>query len=192
MIAYHIRNLARLSGREGQRSFWLWFALVAACLVAFGAAVAVPIFSATFARMERFALEHPENSTISRGPGHVRIEIEGPHPEFMPDMDAVLTLGAVATLIAVFLLGAAVVRRLHDGNRTGRWALLPVPFYVMGLALSYPLFSAARQGEVPGFGSFALLMLSNLGYLGALATLLIFLALPGTEGPNHFGDAPEG
>ncbi|WP_240338928.1 DUF805 domain-containing protein [Novosphingobium sp. BW1] len=55
-------------------------------------------------------------------------------------------------------------------------------------AVGYPAISAMRDGEMLGAGTFALMLLGNMG---ALATLLIFLVLPGTASPNRFGDVPE-
>lgn len=73
-----------------------------------------------------------------------------------------------AGLIALFFLGTVIpsiavnVRRLHDRDLSGWWYL--------------------------GF-----LVLSNVPYLGALVSLayVVVMFLPGTPGPNRFGEDPK-
>ncbi|MGO4167187.1 DUF805 domain-containing protein [Novosphingobium sp. YAF33] len=114
MIGYHLVRLAKFSGRETRAAFWPWAAVVVGLVLLGGVAAMTPQVLASMAKMRKFALEHPDQATITSGPGHYEISIEGHHPELMPDMGPfVLALeGTMAVLIV--LIAAAAVRRLHD------------------------------------------------------------------------------
>ena len=82
--------------------------------------------------------------------------------------------------LALFVPSIAVgVRRLHDTNRSGWWLLSPLPGYAVFVA-----GIATAELPVVAIGGFAALALS--------LALLIFMCLPGTEGPNRFGPDPKG
>jgi uncharacterized membrane protein YhaH (DUF805 family) len=98
---------------------------------------------------------------------------------------------ALVNLVFVLLLAAAVVRRLHDCDRTGLWALLPVPFMALG-QLKAPQMTAMFTGGLPDERMMSLMMLNSLFYWIALIALIILLVLEGTNGPNRFGPDPAG
>ena len=80
---------------------------------------------------------------------------------------------------------AAGVRRLHDTNRSGWWMLGPILPYGIALALIGP--SMANPGVATGMGIAGIFML--IGMIAAIA-LFVFFVLPGTRGPNRFGEDP--
>lgn len=88
--------------------------------------------------------------------------------------------GAIFSLVISLLLFppnlGVTVRRLHDRNLRGWWILLPLA----------PLFFWILSG---GFSAPPDFMLSLLS-LALCLTYLVILCLPGTPGPNRFGDAP--
>jgi len=109
-------------------------------------------------------------------------------------------------LVMLLRLAAAVVRRLHDSGRSGWWAspvfaiqiaipimfatIFPAMFETLGKIR--PTMSQAETSATfdPTMQSFSLLW--SIGMLGFLLTivLIVFLVLPGTVGPNRFGDDP--
>jgi uncharacterized membrane protein YhaH (DUF805 family) len=109
-------------------------------------------------------------------------------------------------LAMLVLLCAATVRRLHDSNRSGWWAspvgasqLAMIIMFATVFPHLFDMFGKIRpdmpQAEVqtamgPWLQSFALLW--SVGMLGFVfqIVLIIFLALPGTVGPNRFGADP--
>ena len=186
LIGYHLARLARFSGRERIGRFWPWVAALMVLLALASAAVLVPMMLETMARMQRFAAEHPELTTVEQGPGHYSIEIQGYHPELFPDLtNAVI---GMAGLVAIFVLlvAAAVVRRLHDRGRRGIWALPPLLFLAMGMAL-FPSLMRSFAGPAPDLGLFGLLFANNVAYLATLALLIVQLAGRGSDGPNRYG-----
>ena len=96
MIKSILRDFTRLAtfrGREARSEFW---AYAVACFVigfAIGAVIVLPVMAASFAKMDRFAVEHPDQATIVRSPGSYEIQIEGSHPELLPDVDVIVAGG---------------------------------------------------------------------------------------------------
>lgn len=188
-----LRNVARFSGRDGLRLFWPYALFVVGSAFALLAALMAPIIGTTFARMQQFALEHPDQATVTSSPGSYSIEIEGHHPELMPDMTPILTVLGISLVVAVALLAAAVARRLHDRGRRGYWGLAPLPFLGIGLVVFPKLFERLSKGDVDPetMSLFFAMFLNNALYLGALALLVVLLIKKGDAGPNRFGP-PEG
>lgn len=84
---------------------------------------------------------------------------------------------SLSLIVSLALLPANLgvsVRRLHDRNMSGWWLLLPIVSLFLGI-LSGP----ASQGPVVSMLSLALCL-----------AYLIILCMPGTPGPNRFGDDP--
>jgi uncharacterized membrane protein YhaH (DUF805 family) len=191
MLVSFTHNLARLlnvSGRESRALFWPYAASIIALTIITVPFLILPTLYDSLSRMQRFAAEHPELSTVESGPGHYSVTIQGYHPELMPGMQGlILGIGAVA-LAAVVLLAAAVSRRLHDRNRTALIGLVPLVFLAMGFWLM-PRLVGSFAAPQPDLRLFPLLFLNNLLYLASLVFLVVQLASPGTDGPNRFGRA---
>ena len=110
----HFRRLASFSGREDRASFWPYAAFVFGLSMVGMFAVMIPAMAESMRKMQNFAAEHPDQATVTSGPGQYSISIEGNHPELMPDTGGMITAISIILLIAVMLYAAAVVRRLHD------------------------------------------------------------------------------
>lgn len=186
LISNHLLGLVRFSGREAQRPFWTWTAIVIG-----GAVVAMTAaMSSTFGKIEQFAAQHPDQVTRTVGATSYSITVHGNHPELMPDFSVLLMgIGAISAL-AILLLAAAVVRRLHDVNRTGAWGLPPAVLLLTGLAGMSQLFDQFGNPGGPPMGLFLAMFVNNLAYLGSLGVLIVLLAEKGTPGENRFGQPP--
>jgi uncharacterized membrane protein YhaH (DUF805 family) len=97
---------------------------------------------------------------------------------------AVMSLGAFGVIFLVVWLAllipsiAVTIRRLHDTDRSGWWLGA-----LFGLAILMNV--AARLNG-------ALYTILALAYLALAIVLLVFYCLPGTTGPNRFGEDPKG
>jgi uncharacterized membrane protein YhaH (DUF805 family) len=91
----------------------------------------------------------------------------------------VLLLMLVVQLALLIPSLAVTVRRLHDTNRSGWWILGPVAGYVLAFAGA-------------GMESNAVSLIGLLVILGLGITLLVFMFLDGTPGPNRYGEDPKG
>jgi uncharacterized membrane protein YhaH (DUF805 family) len=125
-----------------------------------------------------------------------------------PMMQSMMTVSVVLAVLFAALTAAAIVRRLHDSDRSGWWvapyyaiqivspmvsmSLMPRYFSVMSAAsgrpgeppdLSNPVFQQASQ-------SMALMSLVGMLGFAVMVMMIVFLVLPGTVGPNRFGDDP--
>ncbi|MDR6533559.1 uncharacterized membrane protein YhaH (DUF805 family) [Caulobacter rhizosphaerae] len=191
-IRHGFAGLPRFAGRDSAGRFWPYAGAVIALFFIAAAATMIPIMSGTFSRMQSFAAEHPDQATVTRGPGSYSIEIHGNHPELMPDMTPFFTVMQVGCAVAVLLLAAAVTRRLHDRGRRGWWGLAPVPFLIIGLTLFPRLFQSTLSGQTtPGtLAMFGVMMANNLLYLASLALLVVLLTGAGQPGENRFGPPP--
>lgn len=93
------------------------------------------------------------------------------------------TLLVVVGLILPSL--AASVRRLHDSNRSGWWLLLPiVPYVVIGFMAGQAMADPTNVGSMGMIG-----ILGLIAFVCAIL-LLVFMVLPGTKGPNKYGQDP--
>jgi len=196
MIGRGLRRIGQFSGRDTLSQFWIYAGSVIGLAMAAWAAVFMPFFFGTLARMQRFAAEHPDQAEVVSGPGSYSVTIHGDHPELMPDMAALLPPLAVITSIAVILLAGAVTRRLHDRDKRGYLGIPPLVFLAAGMAIMPGVFdsfsTSAASAEAAEMGMIGLLFLNNLLYLGSLAVLVFHLTQRGTKGPNRFGEDPRG
>jgi uncharacterized membrane protein YhaH (DUF805 family) len=104
---------------------------------------------------------------------------------------AALIVGGLYMLfaLAMFIPNLAVsVRRLHDTNRSGWWILAPLAGYVI-MAIGGVM--AAGNPDNPGIGG-VLAMIGMIAVIGLAITLLVFMFLEGTRGPNNYGPDPKG
>jgi uncharacterized membrane protein YhaH (DUF805 family) len=179
-------GLVRFRGRDSRARFWHYAGFVIVVTQIAGLAAMMP----TIARIQRYALEHPDQASISTGPGHYSVQISGRAPELGPVMERLFSAVSVLAVITVLLLAAAVARRLHDRDRRGYWGLAPLPFLAAAMVLM-PKVMADFGGEEPNMRLFFALLGNNLAYLYALALLVYLLVGKGTPGPNRFGPPPD-
>lgn len=182
-IWYNLKRLFLFSGRESRELFWPYVGAVYLATMVGGMAIFVPTFISTFARAQQFAVDHPDQATVTTGPGTYSIQIEGNHPELAPDFVGLLVPVAIVTAIAAALLAAAVTRRLHDRGMSGAWGLLPLPFLASGFLLMGQAFSS-MDGDISQVG---FLFLNNLTYLAALGLLAFLLAGKTQPHDNRYG-----
>ena len=103
------------------------------------------------------------------------------------DFSLFSSLFSLATLIPWL---AVTVRRLHDTDRSGWWLLVLVAaFAVIGIMLAIDL---AAPGAASIAASFTGMLIAILLMLIASITFLVFMVLPGTDGPNSYGPDPYG
>ena len=157
----HIGALTRFSGRETRAMFWPWVGIVMVL-----------------------------NLLITLATGSFSITIQSDNPESMSEISSFFAIIWIGALIAIVLLAAAVVRRLHDSGRSGLLGILPLPFLGFGFYLMDNLFGRLRFEEEPDMNQFKLLFANNILYLALLALLAYLLARKSSVGDNSFGPPP--
>ncbi|THD36557.1 MAG: DUF805 domain-containing protein [Sphingomonas sp.] len=197
LLGRHLTGLASFSGRENRQPFWLWILIVYAVQMVVGMIVMIPIMMGMIERM----------APLMQGDPH-RFD---DHPELVmqmmtPMMSNIMVFAAIMAVVWLVLIGAAVVRRLHDGNRSGWWAapvfachvVMPL-FYVSVMPRFFETFGTIRPGMTPDQVNAQMLpMMHSFGWLWLLGmvsflmmiVLIVFLCLPGTQGVNRYGEDP--
>jgi len=190
-IVRGFRSIARFSGRDSRGEFWPYAGVVFALVfISFGIAMSV-VMNEMFAGMQTFAATHPEAATVHSSPGSYSISIDASHPD-APELNLGPFFATLASMVlaCVGLLAAAVSRRLHDSGRRAYWGLMPLPFLLFGLTAFPAMMTQMTASGEPDLSLFFLLFFNNLLYMVALVSLIVFLALRGTTGPNRFGPEP--
>jgi uncharacterized membrane protein YhaH (DUF805 family) len=184
-IGYNLARLADFSGRESRRLYWPYAIAVFFLAMLAALMLMVPVMTAMMGRLGAYLQAHPEGFP-KPAPG----QPPAFPPELMPDMASILVPLAIVNLVSVLFYAAATVRRLHDRDRTGWWAALPLPFQLLG-ALIGPRAMAAMMHPAAAPSPVATLSsLNSLLYWAAFIYLIVLLAGEPSPGPNRFGEAP--
>ena len=139
------------------------------------------IMADMFARIQRYVIDHPEGL-----PPPVPGQAPSLPLELIPDLSWMQMPSLVLNVLVTLLLAAAVVRRLHDRDRTGLWGLMPLPFTLVSMANPKAATALATGSHEPSSLDRLMLLSSALFWI-ALIALIVLLAGEGTKGPNRFG-----
>lgn len=180
----HFKRLFDFAGREDRASFWPYAGVAFGITMLAGMVIFVPMMAGTMQAMQEFAAQHPDQATVTSGPGQYSISVHGNHPEFLPAGSIALFL-AVTLGLAILLFAAAVVRRLHDRGKSGAWGLMPLPFIIYSSVMMPKMFSSVAMGSDPNMALFLSIFFSNLLYLATLGGLIVLLAGPSKPVPNQ-------
>jgi uncharacterized membrane protein YhaH (DUF805 family) len=200
LFSRHLTGLIDFRGRENRQPFWLWILIIYAFQMIVGMILMIPIMINLFQRIMPMAQRDPH--AFDNNP-QVMMQ------SMAPMMQQIMSMSAVMALVLIALVAAAVVRRLHDSDRSGWWSVPVFAIQIVSplvMAAVFPRYFAAMgamgsfgPGRPPNFADPAfqsamrtmnLVSLVNLLGFVLLVTLIVFLALPGTVGPNRFGDDP--
>lgn len=181
----HFPRLLDFKGREDRASFWPYAALVFVLNMFVGMAIFIPMMQRSMRAMQEYAATHPEQATVTSGPGQYSISVQGNHPEFFEGRSMAAYL-AVTFGLAILLYAAAVARRLHDRGKSGFWGLMPLPFILYSSIMMPRMFASAGQ---PDLGVFFSIFFSNMFYIVALIWLIVLLAGRSDAEPNRFDNA---
>ena len=173
----HFRRPFDFSGLEDRASFWPYGALAFLITTAAAMIIFVPMMVHTMQAMQQFAAAHPDQTTVTSGPGQYSISVQGNHPEFMPAGSVALFL-AVGFGLAILLYAAAVVRRLRDRGKSGLWGLMPLPFIIYSSFQMPRMFAFAGRETQADMMLFFSIFFSNLLYIVTLIWLIVLLAGP--------------
>src|SRR5947209_12409581 len=129
-IRHNLANLFRFSGRESRALFWPYAIAVFLAAMAAGILLFIPVMTDMMTRIMDYARAHPEGLPRA-APGQPPVL----PPELMPDMSMMAVPMLIVNVAMILLLAAAAVRRLHDRDKTGWWAALPLPFHIVAAVI---------------------------------------------------------
>jgi uncharacterized membrane protein YhaH (DUF805 family) len=157
-----LKRYAEFSGRSRRMEYWMFFLFQFLVGIVFQVVMMMMVGGAAFSGS-------PSSLVAAGGAMFVLIGLYG--------------IFALAMLIPNIAVG---VRRLHDTERSGWWLLAPFVPYL----LTFLLFGLAVGGRSSVAGMLA--MVCMLATIGLGITLLVFMFLEGTKGPNKYGPDPKG
>ena len=197
LLTRHLTGLIDFQSRENRQPFWLWILIVYIVQFVVMIIAMVPIMTTWFDQMM---------PTLQADPHRFDNDPQAMMQLMVPMMQNIITMTVVSATLFFVLSAAAVVRRLHDSNRSGWWSL---PYYAMQVIspvfmLSFfpryfTMMASLQPGSQPDVTnpafqqatqSMALMSLVNLLGFAVLVMMIVLLVLPGTVGPNRFGDDP--
>ena len=183
-IRLNLTRVADFSGRETRAEFWPYAIGLYLLSVAVGILLWIPVMLDMIDRMGRYFAKHPEGlpSDPAPYPGAQALP-----PELMPDVSFMILPMAVVNLLLVLLLAAAVVRRLHDRDKSAWWAALPIPFMIFGEIQGPEAANTMMTGAQPDPAMMLPIALNSLLYWVAFIALVVILAQEGSVGPNRYG-----
>jgi len=183
-IRYNLSRLGNFSGRETRELFWPYaIGLFLLSMVA-GILLFIPVTLDMLDRMGRYFAEHPEGLPKDPGPYPGAQTLP---PELMPDLSVMMVPSAIVNLVFVLLLATAVVRRLHDRDKSGWWGALPIPFMIYGQIVGVKGASMMMSGAQPDPAVMLPAALNTLLYWVAFIALVVLLAQDGSVGANRYG-----
>jgi len=200
LLGRHLTGLFDFRGRENRQPFWLWILIVYIVQFVVMMIAMVPLMMSWIDQM---------TPAMQGDPHRFDNDPQAVFQLMMPMMQNMIMVMLVIAVLFLALTVAAVVRRLHDSDRSGWWAS---PYYAMQIvspivmASIFPRYftivasmASAKPGSPPdmtnpafqqAMQSMSLMSLVNVLSFAILVMMIVFLVLPGTVGPNRFGDDP--
>ena len=192
-IKYNLGHLLDFSGRDARQTFWYYVLFLVLLNYAIGMVAAIPIMVSTMGT----AFEAAGNGTSDQ-------QIQALIAERMSGaMGGILWVSVVTSALMTLLLLAAFVRRLHDSDKSGWWAALPLAGQAFGILVSIRVMGVAGdlmrdamtasgdparlQGMMERQSEFTVYGL--IGWIGPLV-VIGFGVLASTDGPNRYGTEP--
>lgn len=197
-IKHGLRNLINFNGRDARQAFWFFVLFLYLVTMGLNMAISMPIMMGGMMNAVNEGIAQAQSGFLDDAAAEAAVQgkiFEG-MAEFMP---VLVTIGLVSALILLFGLATAIVRRLHDADLSGTWALLPLGLQAVNAAL-IPSQMAKMQETMlqmqlgdPLVGMQIFEGSVGLGTLtgwGAILAVVILCTRPSTPGPNRFGDEP--
>lgn len=184
----HFRKLASFKGREDRASFWPYAALVFGIVLVAGSLMAIPMMMRSMRAMQEFAVQGSDPGLVKDSYGFEEFStpLHGDIPGMFPSAGFLTAYLAATYGLAVALLAAAVVRRLHDRGRSGAWGLMPLPFILFTLIQAPRMFDSMARGGPPDTGLLFALAVGNILFCAASLALIVLLAGAGDPEPNAY------
>ena len=114
LLTRHLTGLIDFQSRENRQPFWLWILIVYIVQLVVMLIAMVPIMTTWFDQMM---------PTLQADPHRFDNDPQAMMQLMVPMMQNIITMTVVSATLFFVLSAAAVVRRLHDSNRSGWWSL---------------------------------------------------------------------
>lgn len=192
-IRYNLTHVLDFGGRDARPTFWYYVLFLVILNFVAGILISIPLMAGSMGT----AIEAARSGA---GEAEIQAQVMG---QMSSAMGSTLWLSLATNAVTALLLLAAFVRRLHDSDKSGWWALLPLASQAASAAVSIRVMGTMQQmmQEAMAAGSDGGPMQSVLdrqqefaayGLIGWIAPLVVigFGILRSTDGPNRYGAEP--
>lgn len=187
-IKYNLSNLTNFNGRDARQTFWFYVLFLVIVQYALGLLVSAPMMGSAVQGVMTGVREGLSEAEMQ---ARMMERMVGP-------MRTAMLFSAGLTLACALLLAASFVRRLHDSNRPGWIAAIPLICMLAAESASIAnidnvVDAMAQSGNGNPVAVFqaqgSLIYLTMLSWAGMLI-VIVFGAWPSTDGANRYGDEP--
>lgn len=191
-IKHGLGNLLNGAGRDARQPFWYYVLFLYALTIAISMAVSMPLMIESMVVGVRQGMDMAN----AHDPAAVEAATEAAMLTSMAEsMKTAMWVSVGLSVILLFGLAASLVRRLHDSDLSGWWALIPGALQAVTIALAPQqidqldeMLKAQMTDPMAGFAG-----MGSPGTLAGWAAILAVIILgvrKSTPGPNRFGEAP--
>ena len=187
-IKYNLSNLPNFEGRDARQTFWYYVLFIVILRYAASMLVTVPMMINLFGGIFAAARQGADQAVVQQ-------QMAGLMADSMP----MLFWFAIGVgLVSALLLVAALVRRLHDSDHSGWWAVLPATLHATALAALPAQMHLVQDAigqmstQTPATPMTMMRAQGAFGLIGWLPIILVIIAgvLKSTPGPNRYGESP--
>lgn len=187
-IKFHLSHLADFGGREGRRTFWLWFLAIAIVNIL----VSIGLSASMTAGAMGAAMEG-----VRAGQDSAAMEA-AVLKAMLPNMPTMVWVGVAMSAFNAVMLSAAFVRRLHDGGFPGWIVIVPLAAMAFSAWLSIAqlgyieelLNAAMNAGSAEGMADLQR-ETSLQGLVGWIPLLVVIgFGIVKSKPANRWGEAP--
>lgn len=187
-IKYGLTSLINFEGRDARQTFWYFVLAVYVVFTALTMVTMLPLmfqmFGSAFEAARSGASEAETNAMMMGRMGGM--------------FESIGWMGVATGVGMLLLLGASFVRRLHDSDLSGWWALLPGAIYAYALSqmpAQMDAMSAAMADPaiLNPQNPFAMMRAQgSMAVLGWVPMLLVIVlgVRKSSDGPNQYGTEP--
>jgi uncharacterized membrane protein YhaH (DUF805 family) len=192
-IKYNLMHLLDFSGRDARQTFWYYVLFLVVLNFIIGLIVSIPLMVGAVGT----AIEAAQAGV---DPQAMQAQMMG---QMAGALGGTLWVSLATNVATALLMLAAFVRRLHDSDKSGWWALLPLVGLAANTVVSIRIMDTMQEmmRDVMIVGGDPVKVQAIMerqqefaayGMIGWIAPLVVigFGILRSTDGPNRFGDAP--
>jgi uncharacterized membrane protein YhaH (DUF805 family) len=195
-IKHGLSGILNFAGRDSRQAFWYYVLFIYILTTAISMVVVLPVTIQSMIAGVQQGIEAGRGQDPVAAQAAVQASMMASMSEMIP---AMMWVGVATGIIMLAGLGAAIVRRLHDSDLSGKWALVPAACQLVSI-VTVPSQMARMQESMQTtdfsspMASYTMMQGSfGLGPLLAWVAIGIVIVLgvrKSTPGPNRFGDAP--
>ena len=184
-----LRNLANFQGRDSRQTFWYYIVALIILQFGLGMVLVVPLMASMMGNMAQVIQSNAPPDQMGTAV----------FAQMGPMMKGQMQISGVLGIVVALLFIAAFVRRLHDSDKPGWIALVPLATVAAGQYYMFTQLDPLIDGMMAAMESnnpqqviaFEQRMrwINLLAWAGYLV-VIVFGAMKSTPGPNRYGEAP--